>query len=103
MVYDGCWTQVLGLAGRRMESAQGRVRGSCGPGMEHSRFCRANVPGIAEADTAERVNYQVSENNKLIKNKRVMVVLPAYNAGATLERTIAEIPTEIVDESAPGR
>src|SRR6516225_10135216 len=27
-----------------------------------------------------------------------MVVLPAYNAEATLERTIAEIPTEIVDE-----
>jgi glycosyltransferase involved in cell wall biosynthesis len=27
-----------------------------------------------------------------------MVVLPAYNAAATLERTIAEIPTEIVDD-----
>jgi glycosyltransferase involved in cell wall biosynthesis len=34
----------------------------------------------------------------LIKNKRVMVVLPAYHAASTLERTIAEIPGEIVDE-----
>jgi glycosyltransferase involved in cell wall biosynthesis len=34
----------------------------------------------------------------LIKNKRVIVVLPAYNAAATLERTIAEIPDEIVDD-----
>jgi glycosyltransferase involved in cell wall biosynthesis len=34
----------------------------------------------------------------LIKNKRVMVVLPAYNAAQTLERTVAEIPREIVDD-----
>ena len=34
----------------------------------------------------------------MIKNKRVMVVLPAYNAAATLERTIAEIPDELVDD-----
>ena len=34
----------------------------------------------------------------MINNKRVMVVLPAYNAAATLERTIAEIPGEIVDD-----
>jgi glycosyltransferase involved in cell wall biosynthesis len=34
----------------------------------------------------------------LIKNKRVMVVLPAYNAASTLERTVAEIPREIVDD-----
>ncbi len=26
------------------------------------------------------------------------VVLPAYNAGATLERTVAEIPTDVVDD-----
>ena len=30
--------------------------------------------------------------------KRVIVVLPAYNAGRTLERTIADIPPGIVDE-----
>lgn len=31
-------------------------------------------------------------------NKKVIVVLPAYNAALTLEKTIAEIPKDIVDE-----
>ena len=34
----------------------------------------------------------------MINGKRVMVVLPAYNAGRTLERTIADIPSEVVDD-----
>ena len=34
----------------------------------------------------------------MIDGKRVMVVLPAYNAGRTLEKTISEIPMRIVDE-----
>jgi glycosyltransferase involved in cell wall biosynthesis len=34
----------------------------------------------------------------LINNKRVVVVMPAYNAGKTLERTLAEIPPGVVDE-----
>lgn len=34
----------------------------------------------------------------MINGKRVIVVLPAYNAGRTLERTIAEVPREIVDD-----
>ena len=34
----------------------------------------------------------------MIEGKRVIVVLPAYNAGKTLERTISEIPPGIVDE-----
>jgi glycosyltransferase involved in cell wall biosynthesis len=34
----------------------------------------------------------------VIEGKRVMVVLPAYNAGRTLEQTISEIPMHIVDE-----
>jgi glycosyltransferase involved in cell wall biosynthesis len=34
----------------------------------------------------------------VINGKRVIVVLPAYNAGRTLERTIAEIPPGIVDD-----
>lgn len=34
----------------------------------------------------------------MIDGKRVMVVLPAYNAGRTLERTISEIPMGIVDD-----
>ncbi len=34
----------------------------------------------------------------MINGKRIMVVLPAYNAGRTLERTISEIPPGIVDD-----
>ena len=34
----------------------------------------------------------------MIKGKRVIVVLPAYNAERTLEKTISEIPDELVDE-----
>lgn len=34
----------------------------------------------------------------MINGKRVIVVLPAYNAGRTLEQTVSEIPPGIVDE-----
>jgi len=34
----------------------------------------------------------------VINGKKLVVVLPAYNAGKTLERTYREIPTDIVDE-----
>lgn len=34
----------------------------------------------------------------MIEDLRVAVVLPAYNAGKTLERTYAEIPLEVVDD-----
>jgi glycosyltransferase involved in cell wall biosynthesis len=34
----------------------------------------------------------------VVNGKRVMVVLPAYNAARTLERTVGEIPPEVVDE-----
>jgi len=34
----------------------------------------------------------------MLKNKKICVVLPAYNAAATLERTYNEIPFDIVDE-----
>ncbi|HRG37406.1 MAG TPA: glycosyltransferase family 2 protein, partial [Bacteroidia bacterium] len=34
----------------------------------------------------------------MIKNKKVIVVLPAYNAALTLEKTYREIPFEIVDD-----
>jgi glycosyltransferase involved in cell wall biosynthesis len=33
----------------------------------------------------------------MINRKKVVVVLPAYNAGRTLEKTVREIPAEIVD------
>jgi glycosyltransferase involved in cell wall biosynthesis len=34
----------------------------------------------------------------MINGKKIIVVLPAYNAGQTLERTYKEIPFDIVDE-----
>src|ERR1700753_3450245 len=34
----------------------------------------------------------------MLNNKKVVVVLPAYNAAKTLRRTVEEIPHEIVDE-----
>lgn len=34
----------------------------------------------------------------MINNKRLVVVLPAYNAAATLEKTYRDIPFEVVDE-----
>src|SRR5215831_2557426 len=35
---------------------------------------------------------------QMINNKRVCVVLPAYNASRTLEKTFREIPHEVVDD-----
>jgi glycosyltransferase involved in cell wall biosynthesis len=34
----------------------------------------------------------------MIKDKKLVIVLPAYNAAATLEKTYAEIPHDIVDD-----
>ena len=34
----------------------------------------------------------------MFHNQRVVVVMPAYNAARTLERTVAEIPMDLVDE-----
>ncbi len=34
----------------------------------------------------------------MLNGKKIVVVMPSYNAAATLERTVAEIPREIVDE-----
>ena len=34
----------------------------------------------------------------MYKNKKVVVVLPAYNAAKTLESTLREVPMDLVDE-----
>ena len=34
----------------------------------------------------------------MLNNKKIVVVMPAYNAASTLERTYREIPLDIVDE-----
>jgi glycosyltransferase involved in cell wall biosynthesis len=41
---------------------------------------------------------RLPESNRMINGKTVIVVLPAYNAAKTLERTIADVPPGIVDE-----
>ena len=39
-----------------------------------------------------------SDLTLMINNKRIVVVLPAYNAAKTLEKTLAEVPPGVVDE-----
>ena len=34
----------------------------------------------------------------MLNGKKIVVVMPSYNAAKTLERTVAEIPRDIVDE-----
>lgn len=34
----------------------------------------------------------------MVNNKKIIVILPAYNAGKTLEKTYQKIPFDIVDE-----
>ena len=34
----------------------------------------------------------------MIHGKRIVVVMPAYNAASTLERTVQEIPRDVVDD-----
>jgi glycosyltransferase involved in cell wall biosynthesis len=34
----------------------------------------------------------------MLRDKKVIVVMPAYNAAATLERTVAEVPRDVVDD-----
>lgn len=34
----------------------------------------------------------------MLNNQKIIVVLPAYNAAKTLEKTVSEIPLEVVDE-----
>ena len=35
----------------------------------------------------------------MFHGKRIVVVMPAYNAERTLERTVSEVPLDIVDET----
>jgi glycosyltransferase involved in cell wall biosynthesis len=34
----------------------------------------------------------------MLKNQKIVVVMPAYNAARTLEKTVSELPFEVVDE-----
>ncbi len=37
----------------------------------------------------------------MLAGKKVLVVMPAYNAARTLERTFQDIPFDVVDEGDP--
>ena len=41
---------------------------------------------------------QSRRNNSMLHDKKIVVVLPAYNAAKTLEKTYIEIPFDIVDD-----
>ncbi len=40
----------------------------------------------------------IDKKKEMINNKKIIVVLPAYNAAKTLEKTYTEIPFDIVDD-----
>ena len=44
------------------------------------------------------LNYRTKCPDRMYKNKKVVVVLPAYNAEKTIEKTYNEIPFDLVDE-----
>jgi glycosyltransferase involved in cell wall biosynthesis len=43
-------------------------------------------------------NLEDQEARRMLEGKRIAVVLPAYNAAMTLEKTYREIPLDVVDE-----
>ncbi len=61
------------------------------------------TPSIGVSDVSGKTNSEVQavaavESSKLKSSGRVIAVMPAYNAAATLERTVADIPPGSVDE-----
>jgi Glycosyl transferase family 2 len=68
---------------------------------------RGARPGAAEKHPGRRGSPEVhplsipngatQEDRHLINGQRLAVVMPAYNAEVTLERTYAELPRDIVD------
>ena len=62
-------------------------------------------PERIETITLRRFNFakfrKINERfycKSMYQNKKIVVVLPAYNAANTIEKTISEIPADIVDE-----
>jgi glycosyltransferase involved in cell wall biosynthesis len=44
------------------------------------------------------ISFAARNNKTMIKGKKLVVILPAYNAAKTLEKTYKEIPFDIVDD-----
>jgi glycosyltransferase involved in cell wall biosynthesis len=40
----------------------------------------------------------ILDSSDMIRGKKICVVMPAYNAALTLERTVAEIPLDVIDD-----
>lgn len=57
--------------------------------------CHSNYPAKCQL---KHSGTQVLKHSNMYKNKKVVVVLPAYNAALTLEKTYREIPFDLVDE-----
>lgn len=49
-------------------------------------------------NTKKALSSQAENDTNMINGKKVIVVMPAYNASRTMESTYAEIPLDIVDE-----
>jgi glycosyltransferase involved in cell wall biosynthesis len=55
-------------------------------------------PATEQRDAAERTAAPTTATSDEPARKRIVVVMPAYNAARTLERTYRDIPHEIVDK-----
>ena len=70
-----------------------RPRGTCLSGVHDENICV-----LVLNDAGVTSDEQTAGDGKMLSGKKITVVLPAYNAAATLRRTFDEIPKEIVDD-----
>jgi glycosyltransferase involved in cell wall biosynthesis len=66
--------------------------------MKSGSVQRGNdIKSVLKGDLRKRCKL-FDESNHMINTKKIVVVMPAYNAEKTLEKTFNEIPFDIVDE-----
>lgn len=63
-----------------------------------SRVRGNGIKSTGEKAPAKSTLSSFSESHPMINEKKIVVVMPAYNAEKTLEKTFNEIPFDIVDE-----
>src|SRR5262249_37077725 len=64
------------------------------PGIALPWHTCATIRGKRSGKTSNRP----TERHRMIANRKICVVLPAYNAARTLEMTFREIPADVVDD-----
>ncbi len=64
--------------------------------VESGREARTDDPGWVDSMLEDIAREHGSQTSR--PNRRTVVVMPAYNAAATLERTIADLPRDCVDD-----